>query len=281
MSKTAAVLSFALATTAGYATYDRVTSRDVARTVSTWHPVAVTRSGGFAEITSARPDAAGGRGALELTLLESFGTRGFGELEVFSRDTVRSADGGLKPRRGGFGRLADLEELSFEWFRDGRSSAPGLFTPALRVFVWDPDAGPGGATTSFIWEGFYNGYASGNPPSVAVDRWVHANVTRDFFWRVPLFVGGVPVAPGFCAAHPTECFVFNRALSDWALGPDTVVIGLSISVGSGWTGSYKAYADLVRLEFAGGKAHTWDFEPCRGRACRPERNRDDDDDDDD
>lgn len=279
MSKLFAGIAVAVTTTAGFATYDRVEPREVARAQGSWHPV-VARSGGIAEISDTRPDSTGGRGSLELTLFDEYGPEGLGEFEVFSRDTIRSARGGLRARNGGFGRLADLQHLSFEWYRESASTVPGLLTPALRVYVWDPDAGPDGAASVFVWEGVYNGYATFSPPAVATDQWVHADVTEDFFWRVPLFAHGAPVRRSFCSEQPSECFVFNRQLSEWNLGPNTVILGLSIAVGSGWDGHFKGYADLVRLDFAHGKSRTWDFEPCRRRACRKDGGTRDDDDDD-
>lgn len=232
--------------------------------LAAWHHRDV-RSGGVSKITAGERDSRGGRGSLEQWLADNSQTGT--EMEVLSWDTDLDPVSGLTPSHGGFGKLSDLDEVSFEWFRDSSSTAWGHLTPAFRVIVHDPDEGPRGSTWMLTWEGVYNGYANQPGFSVQMDRWVHADITNDNFWRSPLYIDGEFAGRGWCQQNPSECHVYNRGLNGWGFGPNTTIVGLSVAAGSGWVGDYHGFIDLVTLDFRPGNRRTWDFEP------RPVRRR--------
>jgi hypothetical protein len=231
-----------------------ITPADLGTGDGQWH-VANQRDDGLSQITATQPDQHGGAGSLEQSLPDPAApppkTAGYAPKTDFQ--IIKQA---------GFGLLGQLDALGFDWYRAASSTAPGHLTPALRVLVYDPDAND---SYLLVWEGVYNGYPS-NGPAVPVDTWVTEDVLADNFWRVPQFIDGVFKGISTCVdgvtdpADPTACFVFDRGLGDWGLGPNTLVVGLEVGIGSGWAGSYLSFADYVRLGF-GGNTTIYDFEP--------------------
>ncbi len=228
-----------------------------AKALAKWHHVDV-RSGGVNRIASTQPDNTGGAGSLEQILPAH--PSAIAEFEVLARDVHPDPTEGIQPWTGGFGLLSHLTELSFDWYRDSASGAWSHITPALRVLVWDPDAGLNGGTYLLIWEGVYNGYSQPGV-GVPVDQWVHADITNDNFWRIPIYVDGEWVGPGFCSANLLECYQYGNELGDWGFGPSARVVGLSVAVGGGWNGDYHGFIDNVALDFAGQRKRLWNFEP--------------------
>ncbi|MHC5004177.1 MAG: hypothetical protein ACYTJ0_13765 [Planctomycetota bacterium] len=234
-----------------------VTPADVSLDMGHWHP-ANERSGGQSLITATRPDDLGKTGSLEQSLPAGGSPSPKSDFELFSADTVFDPGDPLVfyPADGGFGLLSDLDQLAFDFYRDGASTAPDHLTPALRLYLWDPDAG-----TSYlmVWEGVYNGFPIGMP--VPTDQWLTADVAGAFFWRIPQFINGSWAGIGYCNGAPAgECFDFDNTLGDWGFGPDTVVFGVNVGLGSGWAGSYVSFVDNVTIGFAGGACTTYDFE---------------------
>ena len=102
---------------------------------------------------------------------------------------------------------------------------------------------------------------------VAEDTWVHNEILdfrgilgTAFMWLTN---------PGNPAGTIEE--VYNRDLEDWVttanpnslyptLGANTVVTGISIGIGSGWTGDFQGAIDNVTIGF-NGEETTWNFEP--------------------
>lgn len=229
-----------------------------AAALAKWHHVDV-RSGGVHRVSSLRADASGGIGSLEQILPANGSARA--ELEVFARDVHPDPIEGIQPWTGGFGLLSELTELSFDWYRDSTSGAWAHLTPALRVTIWDPDVGTHGGTYQLVWEGVYNGYANQRGFAVPVDQWVHANITNDNFWRVPIYIDGVWVGPTYCSQNPSECYDYRRGLDDWGFGPNARIVGLSVGVGGGWNADYHGFVDDVALAFQGRRKKVWNFEP--------------------
>lgn len=231
-----------------------ITPADLGTGDGQWH-AANERDGGLSQITATQPDQYGGAGSLEQSLPDPAAappnTAGYAPKTDFQ--IIQQA---------GFGLLAELDALGFDWYRDSSSTAPGHLTPALRVMVYDPDAND---SYLLVWEGVYNGYPS-NGPAVPVDTWVTQDVLAGNFWRVPQFIDGTFMGISTCVdgitdpADPTACFVFDRGLDDWGLGPNTLVVGLEVGLGSGWAGSYLSFVDYVRLGFSGSTT-LYDFEP--------------------
>lgn len=236
---------------------DRVS--DVSQGLSGWRIVDV-RSGGVSQVTTSAADPFGGLGALEQTLPESPDRSLKTEVEIFSADTTLDPVRGLVPGQGGYGRLADLLEISVAWYRDSASTTWPWMGPAIRLYVYDPDLGVNGTSSIMVWEPVYNGHAAPPARAVPVDQWIESQLEEGRFWRQPLYLDGQRVPRNFCSLNPAECHRYVR-LSEWGFGPNAVVFGFNIAVGSGWPGDYHGYVDHLAFQFACHAPVAWDFEP--------------------
>lgn len=232
---------------------------DVAEGLSSWRLVDV-RTGGTSEVTSNVPDPFGGQGSLEQALPAPGDDSYKAEVELFSPDTRLLPGRGLVPTAGGYGLLTDLHDLLVAWYRDSSSTAAPWLGTAVRVYVYDPDLGVNGSSSIMVWEPVYNGYASNPSRAVPVDQWVHSRLDDEVFWRQPLYLDGQRVPRAFCSLNPSECHRYIP-LSAWGFGPNAVIFGFNLAVGSGWLGSYHGYVDYLSLELTQGRTWIWDFEP--------------------
>ncbi|MCA9548680.1 MAG: hypothetical protein KC933_01510 [Myxococcales bacterium] len=225
-----------------------------------WRVVDV-RTGGVSQVSTTRPDPYGGSGSLEQSIPAPGSDEWKTEVEIFSPDTSLTPGAGLVPTAGGYGRLADLRDLLVTWYRDGSSTAWPWLGEAVRIYVYDPDLGTQGSSYVLIWEPVYNGL-----PVVPTDQWIVSRVDDGNFWRTPIYLDGQRVPRSFCSDNPTECHRY-LPFSAWGFGPDTVIFGLNLAVGSGWYGSYLGYVDQVNLEMPDGQTWIWDFEPGDAPMC--------------
>ncbi len=155
---------------------------------------------------------------------------------------------------GSLGKLGDLEALSYSWYRKGTSTTTANFQPALRILV---DADGNVATTGdrggLVFEIAYNGSAT-----AATDTWV----SEDIF--------GYNSGAGanmwtFGAGMSTAQEGYGVKISDWQAGLNTisansVVLGFSMGVGSGWANGFEGAVDDLSFKFAGQNAQTFNFE---------------------
>jgi hypothetical protein len=234
--------------------YQTVTSGSLEAGLHSWRVVDV-RTGGFSRVRPTRPDNHGGSGSLEQTIPPPGSDEWKTEVEIFSPDTRFIPGVGMIPSAGGYGRLSDLRDLLVTWYRDGRSSTWPWLGQAVRIYVYDPDLGTRGSSYALIWEPVYNGL---NP--VPTDQWIVSRVDDGYFWRSAIYLDGQRVPRTFCADNPAECYQW-LPLQGWGFGPNTVIFGLNLAVGSGWPGTYLGYVDWVNLEMPNGKTWIWDFEP--------------------
>ena len=209
-------------------------------------------TGGSGGITGENPRE--GNGSLALHLTGDLGDWAF--FNLFSGDAFTTA---------GWGRVADLQTLAWDWYR---ASIPGepvgdvpwqAQTPVLRLYVRH-DAIGGPVFSELVWERYYS-----NSTPAPRDVWVTEDLIAQSFWRR---VGGDVDNSGFgytsdadgpCANGP---LVPERPLklltaAEWAgengcLPGDAVVYGVGIGVGSNWPHEYEAYADRVQLGFIEG-----------------------------
>lgn len=189
-----------------------------------WAPSDV-RTGGTVEISNEMTDKTGGDASLKLALADTTAKAGYSVT-------------------GNFGAANNVTNLSFDWYRASTDTARKNLTPVVGVMV---DNGRGDSWL-LKWEGAYNGYDT----TVPVDQWMSENLTSGNFWRIPQYQNGVLVgfSNGCSNATPTNdpygCLVYNRSLSDeWLAGYN--VVGLEVSAGSGWGGSYLSYVDNVAI----------------------------------
>ena len=179
---------------------------------------------------------------------------------------------------GSFGSLAEMTELSFDWFRVG---IPGwdtpcpdgpvqpippcdwqYKTPVIRLQIVETYEGIP-IHTELIWEGYFNqGQLGGITP---VDQWVTtANLHEGNFWYVRPAVS----ADGnvlHSIVDDTDCSLGTMSFWEGTVqanaldrllgaggcmfGSDAQVIGIAVGVGSQWPLEYLGYADNVRMGF--------------------------------
>jgi hypothetical protein len=178
-------------------------------------------------------------------------------------DPTKGPDGDAGTTADNAPRLIDITSLSYDFFRDGESDANPILHPSLRIgYDADGDTGTTADRGFLVFERAYN-----TTGPVAEDTWVHNEILdfrgilgTAFMWLTN---------PGNAAGTIEE--VYNRDLEDWVttanpnsayptLGADTVVTGISIGIGSGWTGDFQGAIDNVQIGF-NGEETSWNFEP--------------------
>lgn len=173
------------------------------------------RNGGAVGISNNYPR--NGTGSVYLSLGANTGNNGKADWEFYPATT--------------FGRLADLGSLNYDWYRDAASTAPNHLHPVLRLMI-DADGNP--ATTNdrgyLVFERCYN---VASCPAVPTNAWTSESITGSTnLWWTQFGVG-------------TET-VFNRNLNTYKagsytptsgfaqIGPNSVILGVSMGIGSGW-----------------------------------------------
>jgi hypothetical protein len=139
--------------------------------------------------------------------------------------------------------LSDFGSLSYDWYREGFSTAPNHLHPAIRLIV-------AGSTQAGLVGGYLVFERAYNPSvsPVPTDMWL--TDTIDFsttnLWgtsSLGALYGG-----------------YDNSVSDWlALVPNLQILGLSFGIGSGWNGSFLGYVDNVTFT-ADDAVTTWNFE---------------------
>ncbi len=236
--------------------HERVGQNDFGKTTSAWHPLSL-RHAGTSLVTWDQPDDGGGQCSLEQVIPWPGAPEYVTTLEILSPDTILLPGEGLKSWMG-FGRLADLQTAAFSWYRHSSSTTYPWLSTALRLIVFDPDMGVNGSSWELVWEAVYNGYSP--PLGVPTNQWIRSDVTNGFFWRRPLYLDGIAAPYGYCSQNRPDCHRYDRNPQQWGFGPNTVVIGVSLSAGGGWGGTYWGFTDRVELQFTGGDHYLWDFE---------------------
>ena len=205
-----------------------------------------------------------------------------GSLELSVTGIQRTTDGQYPdwafyslgaPTASGFGSLASLDRLSFDWYRladptwnstDVSADWP-YKTPVLRLTIADNS----GQLSDLVWEGYYNrgvGESLNGSPT-PVDQWVTSSNMQDGnFWLTLL-----STTPGeetkYLAADCTyEPFSFwQGGVPGFALSQlvgtggcladaDAQIVRVAVGVGSQWPLPYRGFVDNVRMGFDGSDA---------------------------
>lgn len=141
-----------------------------------------------------------------------------------------------------FGLLGQLGTVQYDWYRDAASVVNGWLHPAFRLIV---DADGNIATTNdvvyLIYERCYNFPGC---PAAPTNQWVTDSITSTtVLWLWWIGVG-------------TD-FIFNRTLADYqsgsyssapgftVLNSSSLVLGVSVGVGSGWVGAAPSFLGAV------------------------------------
>lgn len=137
------------------------------------------------------------------------------------------------------GRLGDLTALSYEWYRDSSSANNAGQHPVIRLLVETASGARGG----LVFERAYNGGGA-----VPTDAWI--------FEDVMAYNGGDGANLwSFQAGMVNFEFGYSNSVTDWINGvgtinADTLVIGISMGVGSGW-GAFDGAVDNLTIGFNG------------------------------
>jgi hypothetical protein len=161
-----------------------------------------------------------------------------------------------------WGLLAELNCLSFDWWRDSYTlpnpAPPELTaetwqeqTPVLRLLVRDLKDNDV-VLSHLVWERWYN--TRGSLVPTENDQWHFEDLTSQQFWRH--FDGGLTYTNAGCV---NGSFDGSAALQTYDLigwvtncySASAEVYGIMIGVGSMWPGSYHAFLDNVQLSFNG------------------------------
>ena len=142
--------------------------------------------------------------------------------------------------------LSDLNSISYDYYRDASSTTMATLAPVMRLDI-EKDGNYAG---SLVFENYYQ--QGGN---AVVGNWTTVTATLDsgVIWATNSALG-----PKNAAADGGE-----KTFAAWLAGNsghDLTVTGMSVGVGSGWTGSFKGAVDDVNVNFANGPHASYNFE---------------------
>ena len=179
---------------------------------------------------------------------------GNGSVEMSSTDASGKADyiytWGFVPGR----TLGNLSALSYDWYRDGASTAASHLQPAMRLnYDADGDAGTTDDRGYLVWEQVYNGAGP-----YATDSWVSSDILAGNFWMRQ-----------FTPGHTVENYDTN--LLEWingahpegvadVLNANSALLGIEFGIGSGWSGTFRGFVDNVTFGFGGVEGTNFNFE---------------------
>ncbi|MDB5842359.1 MAG: motif putative anchor domain protein [Herminiimonas sp.] len=186
-----------------------------------------------AAVTETKPRS--GNGSVEMSLTDSSGKADFAYNWGFVNGRT----------------LGNLTALSYDWYRDGASTAAAHLQPAYRL-VYDTDGNAATTTDQgyLIWEQVYNGTTLSN-------QWVSSNILDGNFWQRQF-------SPGFTVEN------FGTTLAEWTNGPrpgnadqlsaNTAILGIEFGIGSGWNGTFTGFVDNVAFGFQDEDLTRFNFE---------------------
>jgi hypothetical protein len=151
--------------------------------------------------------------------------------------------------------LSSLTSISYDYYRDSASTTMATLAPVIRLDILKDGAYAG----SLVFENYYQ--HGGN---AVVDSWtnVSTTLTSGIIWATNSALG-----PKNAAADGGE-----KTLAQWIAdnsGSTLTVSGMSIGIGSGWTGTFEGAVDNVNVAFAGGPNVTSNFEVASGAVPEP------------
>lgn len=139
--------------------------------------------------------------------------------------------------------LADFAGASYDWFRSSASTTNGIQTASFRFLVNDASLSLP-LSTYLIFEPYYQGA----PANVATDQWVTSSIDGDsIFWN------------NNGALTNGSTGLFSSLDSIIAANPDILVYGLSVGIGSGWSGTFFGGVDNISYDF-GARSDSFNFE---------------------
>jgi hypothetical protein len=208
-----------------------------------------TRGGGSVGIRNNYPRSGNGS-----VYFNSQSSTGKADIEYFASPV--NASGNFAPNpfdpSSILGSLAALSHLSYEWYRDGSSTAPAWLHPVLRLGILRVNQDNTFALGYLIFERVYNGFGAAPTNSWQSDDIVSNNYG---LWAT--------ASLGFGDPNVNFSQVF-KTIPDWvsaanAVGATLYVISVNAGIGSGWNGTFTGAVDNITFGF-GGNYTTYNFE---------------------
>jgi len=150
------------------------------------------------------------------------------------------------------GPLADLSHLSYEWYRDGSSTAPNHLHPVLRLGILRVNSDNTAAVGYLTFERVYNGFGA-----APINSWQSDDIVSNNYklWATASLGFGDP---------NDDINQVLKTIPDWvsaanAVGATLFVISVNAGIGSGWDGTFTGAVDNITFGF-GGNYTTYNFE---------------------
>ena len=173
----------------------------------------------------------------------NFPESGDGSAYMSSNDGSGKADWDYY-KTGGFGNLSTISTYSYEWYRAAGSTVAAHLHPVMRLIV-DIDGDTVTTPTDIAYLVFERAYNPATNP-VPVGTWTTETITG---------------STNLWLSQPGQGIeeVYNRTLADYQAGTYTptpgwkkitgnsVVIGMSLGIGSGWSGTFQGAVDNPTL----------------------------------
>lgn len=152
--------------------------------------------------------------------------------------------------------LGNLNALSFDWYRASGGSAAAHLTPAMRlIYDIDGDVSTRNDVGYLVWENVYNGGQAGVP--VTQDAWVSSDILGGNFWQRQT---GNSLTVEHYGYDLADWMTGSLAAPAMQVGAGATILGIEFGIGSGWTGSFDGYVDMVSFGFEGEDITTFNFE---------------------
>jgi hypothetical protein len=201
-----------------------------------------TRGGGSVGIRTNYPRSGNGS-----VYFNSPGSSGKADIEYFADPVLVGGNFVPNPFNPSsiLGPLAALSHLSYEWYRDGSSTAPASLHPVLRLGILRVNSDNTAAVGYLTFERVYNGFGAAPTNSWQSDDIVSNNYK---LWAT--------ASLGFGEVLKT--------IPEWvsaanAVGATLYVISVNAGIGSGWNGTFEGAVDNITFGF-GGNYTTYNFE---------------------
>jgi hypothetical protein len=208
-----------------------------------------TREGGSVGIRNNYPRSGNGS-----VYFNSPGSLGKADIEYFADPVLVGGNFVPNPFNPSsiLGPLAALSHLSYEWYRDGSSTAPAWLHPVLRLGILRVNSDNTAAVGYLTFERVYNGFGAAPTNSWQSDNIIGSNYG---LWAT--------ASLGFGDPNDNINQVL-KTIPDWvsaanALGATLFVISVNAGIGSGWNGTFEGAVDNITFGF-GGTYTTYNFE---------------------
>jgi hypothetical protein len=208
-----------------------------------------TRGGGSVGIRTNYPRSGNGS-----VYFNSTSNTGKADIEYFASPV--NAGGNFAPNpfdpSSILGSLAALSHLSYEWYRDGSSTAPAWLHPVLRLGILRVNQDNTFALGYLIFERVYNGFGA-----APINSWQSDDIVSNNYklWATASLGFGDP---------NVNINDVLKTIPEWVSAADDAdatlyVISVNAGIGSGWNGTFTGAVDNITFGFNGAYT-TYNFE---------------------